>query len=451
LIAAVAALAYLWVGWCAFPASNWNELRLAPTFALLHGISIYPPLDGGPLTTWIYGPVGLLVNAPVILAPNATLAIEIAGVMNLFTLIAPLAVICFGLRDAAPRPKAESLLLLTLAILLLPANSLQFQVADHTAIALGLLSCFLLASSDGERALVPAALAALAIWSKQTAVYLPLAQAVWLLLSGKRSAALRLFGWTLLFALALGAVFGALWGFRELWLNLVEVPARLPWGDIADKLTRRAPQLALQFGLPSAGLIALWRSGRWPARDTASGRFLGLAIAVAIASLLVGLPSFFKVGGDLNALHAWFYLVPALLLAGRPSLWPRWLPAAAVAAVVLARVPEFRTLPTRPQTAALIQAEAIAGANAGAVWFPYNPLVTFYSDHRFYHVEDGIATRSLAGLGLRQATFRRHLPPQLSGVIYPGSQTEFFALQLLPEFSTRTRSGEWTVFTPAPK
>jgi len=95
-IAAVAALAYLWLGWCAFPASNWNELRLAPTFALVHGVAVYPPADGGPLSTWIYGPVGLLVNLPATLASSATAAVQLAGLINLLTLILPLSVVCFG-------------------------------------------------------------------------------------------------------------------------------------------------------------------------------------------------------------------------------------------------------------------------------------------------------------------------------------------------------------------
>ena len=450
-LAGVAALAYLWLGWCAFPASNWNEFRLAPTFALVHGGTIYPPADGGPLSTWIYGPIGLLVNLPATLARSASAAIEIAGVLNLLTLVVPLALICLGAPELRARGRSVSLLAFATAVLLLPTTSLQFQVADHTAIALGLLSCLLLVRSGGRQVIVPAALAALALWSKQTALYLLPAQALWLFASGQRRAAGRYAAWATGFSLVLLGVSGVLFGFSELWLNLVEIPARLPWGDVSDKLLRRAPQLAVQLGLPILVLLALARTGRWPAASTQSGQFLRLALYVAVASVALGFPSFCKIGGDLNALHAWFYLAPALVVVILAQDLPRWDAPVLVAVILLARAPEFRTLPTSPQTAALVQAEQISRGNPSAVWFPDNPLVTYFTDGKFYHVEDGIATRHLAGLGLREASFRRHLPRHLAGVVYPANQTEFFALQLLPDFNRCVRSGEWTVFVRAAK
>lgn len=445
-IAAAAAGVYLWLGWCAFPAANWNELRLAPTFALAQGQTIYPPAEGGPLSTWIYGPVGLVVNLPATLAPSATIALQIAGIINLLTLILPLAVIAFGFPELRARGIAACAVAFAVSVLLLPATSLQFQVADHTAIALGLLSCWLLTRCEHPRVVVPAALAAFAVWSKQTAIYLIVAQVLWLFVNGQRRAAWSYALWSSLFGLLLLGLCSALFGFSALWLNLIEIPSRLPWGDMADKLARRTPQLLVQFGLPILGSLALVRTHRWPDRTTASGRFLRLAIYVAVAAIGVGLPSFGKIGGDLNALHAWFYLAPALVVTVLIMDQPRWLAPAAIALVVLARVPDFRTLPTRSQTAALAQAEQIARNNPGAVWFPYNPLVTWYSDHRFYHVEDGIATRHLAGLGLHEASFRRYLPAQCAGIAYPAGQTDFFALQLLPDFTHRVRAGDWTVF-----
>ncbi len=446
-----AALAYLWLGWCAFPASNWNELRLAPTFALVHGGTIYPPADGGPLSTWIYGPIGLLVNLPATLAHSTSTAIEIAGVLNLLTLVVPLAVVCFGFPELRARGRTACLLALAVTVLLLPATSLQFQVADHTAIALGLLSCWLLARSEPKSVILPAVLAALAVWSKQTAIYLVVAQACWLFVRGDRHAAWTYAVWTSAVGMLLLGVCSLLFGFSALWLNLIEVPSRLPWGDLADKFARRAPQLLVQFGVPALVLLALARTSRWPNRATASGRFLQLVLCVAIASLVAGLPSFGKIGGDLNALHAWFYLAPALVVTVLVTDLPRWLAPVAVAIILLARLPDFRTLPAAPQTAAIVQAEQIAHDNPGALWFPYNPLITYYADRKFYHVEDGIATRHLAGIGLHEASFRRYLPAQLAGIAYPANQTEFFALQLLPDFNRRIRSGEWTVFVRTAK
>lgn len=451
VLATIGALAYLWLGWCAFPLSNWNELRLAPTFALVHGVTLYPSLDGGPLSTWIYGPVGLLVNLPATLAHSAIGAVQTAGAMNLLTLVIPLAVVCFGFADLRARGWSTCLFALALSVLLLPATALQFQVADHTAIALGLLACVTLARSAGRHVLLAAALCALAIWAKQTAIFLLPALACWLWSIGERTAARRFLGWSALFGGAIFVVCGLAFGFSALWLNLVTIPAHLPWGDAADKLARRAPQLALQLGLPLVLLALLRRSGRWPARDTETGRFLGIVLCAAVASIPLGLPAFFKVGGDLNALHWWFYLVPALAAAWLARGLPPVVSLLLAVVVLLARIPEFRSLPATPQTAALAHAERIARANPGTMWFPYNPLVTYYADGRLYHVEDGIATRHLAGLGLREASFRRYLPARLTAVVYPAYQTDFFALQLLPEFDRRLSVGAWTVFTRAPK
>lgn len=445
VLAAAGALLYLWQTWCAFPGSVWNELRLAPAFALAHGETLYPSAGGGPLSTWIYGPVGLLVNLPATLAPSATAAIGLAGALNLLVLVGPLAALAL----AAPPGRRQ--LFLALGVLLLPANSLQFQTPDHIAIACGLLSCLCLAPR-APHVVAAGALCALALWAKQTAVFLIPAQAAWLLLRGERELARAYLAAAGVFALLLfGAVLLA-FGGTGLWLNLVEIPARLPWGDAADKLARRWPALAAFILLPAAALLGLRLRRLWPAPDTFAGRFLGLALAVSVCAAPVGLLAFFKIGGDLNALHWWFYLAPALAFVwlARPAPSPR-LDLALVVLVLAARVPAFLALPVEPQVRALRQAESVARANPGAVWFPCDPLVTFYTDGRLYHVEDGIATRHLAGLGLRQATFRHHLPEHLRAIVYPAEQVDCFALQLLPEFDRRTVVGAWSVFERRPK
>ncbi|HWA85416.1 MAG TPA: hypothetical protein VG710_04275 [Opitutus sp.] len=448
LAALTGAITYLWLGWCAFPASNWNELRLAPTFALVHGETIYPPLDGGPLSTWIYGPVALLVNLPAALAASAATAVRIAGGINILVLVAPVAVICFGAAELKSRGWAGRMLALALPVLLLPATSAQFQVADHAAVALGLLSCFALARAPERNVFVAAALAVLAAGAKQTAIFLLPAQAAWLFATGARPAGRRY----LLWCAALGGIFGAAsglaFGFRELWLNVVAIPARLPWGDAADKLARRAPQLAAQLTLPWLALPWLRRRGCWPDRRSETGRLLELVLYAAVAFVPIGLVSFFKIGGDVNVLHWSFYLVPVLAVAGvARAAPPPGVQLALVALVLLARVPDFLSLPARPQIAALQHAERVARANPRNIWFPYNPLVTFYSDRRLYHVEDGIATRHLAGFGLSETGFRRHLPPALAAVVYPAGSPDHFALQLLPEFNHRIPLGAWDVFT----
>jgi len=454
LAALLAAVAYAWMSWCLFPFWAWNELRLAPAFALRHGVPLYPPLDGGPLSTWLYGPVGAVVNLPATFAPSAAGALLIAGAINLLVLGAPLVVICFRTTALPAGDWPARVLAAALCFLLLPGTSLTLQVADHAAIAFGLLSCLVLAGapSPGSRRLAAAAgLVVLAIWAKQIALFLVPAHLGYLLWQRQRAAALRFLGFgVLLGALSCGLAL-AWFGFAGLWLNLIEIPARLPWSHLAERLAGRWPQVLLLVVVPWPALVILRRQLNWPEPGTSFHRLACVLIFAAAAMLPLGLLAFFKVGGDLNLLHSWFYLIPVLVLllvgATRGLASTRWWPLALAAVAIAARTADFASLPSTPQTNALDEASLLAQANPHALWFPTHPLATFYADGRLYHVDDGVATRSLAGLTFSKSKFLPDLPEHLVAVIYPAAEPNPFALQLVPEFSQRTVKGNWAVYT----
>ena len=71
LIAAAlaAALTWLWLSWCIFPLRSWNDIRLAPTFALKLGLPLYPGADGA-ASTWMYGPLPVWLNWPATWMPG---------------------------------------------------------------------------------------------------------------------------------------------------------------------------------------------------------------------------------------------------------------------------------------------------------------------------------------------------------------------------------------------
>jgi hypothetical protein len=198
LAAAIGAVACLWWAWCHFPQLAWNEVRLAPAFALRHGLNPYPPIGGGPLTTWIYGPVGLLVNLPATFAPHAAGALQIASLVNFLLIIGPLAVVFFGSAELRVRGLATCSVALALGVLLVPAPNLVLQVADQSAIAFGVLSCWCLsrhARLDHPGMAAAAALCMLAVWSKQTVVFLFAGQFIFLLLNQGRRTALHYTAW----------------------------------------------------------------------------------------------------------------------------------------------------------------------------------------------------------------------------------------------------------------
>lgn len=450
------AVACVWWAWCHFPQLAWNDVRLAPAFALRHGINPYPPVGGGPLSTWIYGPVGLLVNLPATFAPTATGALQLASLINFLLVIGPLALVFFGSPELRARGLLTCGLALALGTLLVPANNLVLQVADHASIAFGLLSCWCLtrgARLQHRDFATAAALCALTIWSKQTAVFLFAGQFIYLLFAQGRGTALVYTGWVVGFNVLSAAAATVAFGFDNLWLNLVAIPARLPWADIPARLAMRPLALIAQVVLPSLGLLLLWRTNRWPQATTASGRFFQVTAAVYCAMLPVGLVAYGKIGGDTNLLHSWSYLMPGVLLvwlAGGHALsaTSRQLPVVTVCVLAL-HWPRLISLPAQPHTRHLEMAGRITAAFPDAVWFPQNPVITFYAGGRLWHTEDGIVTRQLAGCGLRGPDFRPHLPPRLKAVVYPVFTKIHAVMPLLPEFNRTTELPYWILLTPS--
>ena len=446
---ALAALAVrLWCEWCAFPFSVWNAIRLAPTFMLRFGTTPYPGLEGGPVTTWIYGPVTLLLNLPATLAGSTSLALLIAGTINLTLAAAPAALLCALL--PAPRPGttgADRAWAVLLCLALWPNSSLRFIQADNTAVAFGLVSNLLLLRARPDPArppLLAAVLLAIAVWSKQTSLGLVAAQVIWLGLSAGRAAALRHTLACAAAGLALGGAFVAWFGWDGLWLNLVRLPGRLPFAT--DPLGRAAelwPHLAGYVLIPAvAGVVfrrtLLTRNSPWL-----------LPFLSWMLLLPTGLLSVLKVGGTANSLNGILYLLPVAALALVPALRGRWrLVAPVLAAGVLAGIALQLSLaasrPLRPVTAHLARADFLAREFPGQIYFPWNPLATFFSDRRFYHAEDGLYVRYAAQLAPSRALARQDFPPRWVVTAYPGESGGWGIIeQLQPRNAQRQRFGEW--------
>ncbi len=457
LAAGLGALACLWVAWCEYPVYGWNEVRLAPAFAVRHGINPYPPLGGGPLSTWIYGPIGILINLPATWASSVTGALQAAWGVNAVIGIAPLAVIFFGSRELRARGVAAAGLALALGVLFVHRWHFVMQVADRCAIAFGLVSCWWLArpgKPGGASLAAAAALATAAIWAKQIETFLALAQLWFLFVTAGRRLAGQYSAWLLLFnGLALG-LFAWAFGFANLWLNLVAIPARLPWADFSERLAMQPLPMLAQLVAPAIALVWWGRKKGWPATDTESGRFFRIA-AMAFATMLpVGLVGYFKVGGGTNLLHSWDYLLPALLLLwlapvqATRSMLLRVLGITAVA--LLLRWEDITAVRSKPYTQDFAGARQLTALYPQSIWFPQDPLITFFTDGKLWHNEDGLYTRYLAGYGVRESDFRRHLPPNLRAVAYPSMVQFPFALQLLPEFNQRIAHGYWTIYIASP-
>jgi hypothetical protein len=296
-------------------------------------------------------------------------------------------------------------------------------------------------------------LCALAVWAKQIALFLLPAQIAFLLIGRERAAAARYFAWFALCNLLVLAIVVQAFGFANLWLNLVEIPGRLPWAEIPLRIAMRSWSLVAQIALPSLGLFALWLKGPWPARDRESGRFFQLVVFAYLAMLPVGLAAFLKIGGDTNLLHSWDYLLPGCLLAWLAVDYVTAAAARLLAVTALAlalRWTDLVSLPARPLIRHFDAAVQLTATYPHAIWFPQNPLITFYADQELWHCEDGILTRFAAGYELREPDFRRHLPRHLQVVAYPATVKFPSALPLLPEFDFQISQPYWTLHTRAP-
>jgi hypothetical protein len=456
LPAALAAAAWLWACWCLFPVKVWNDVRLVPTFALAHGQPLYPGETTGAVGTWIYGPLPPLLLWPATWASTAARALLTAGALNLLLTVGAIAAVCAAWPAPTGRPlrRADRLVAATLAIALWPGATFQFLQADNFTVALGLVGNLLLvrtrtnAGRWGAAALAVAGLAC-----KQTSLGVPLAQIAWLGAVAGRGGALRHLGRCAILGLAGGAAIVGAFGWERIRLNLFVLPSALPWTDEPfHRLLGLAPELSIHLLAPALVLL-FCRRAVW-ARESP----LLLPSLAWLCTLPPGLLSLMKIGGTINSLQGFTLWLPAALLVGlaaaRSARRASWLLAGGALAVVTicgARLARLPTLPWRPLVDHYRQADYLAQTFRGEIWFPWNPLVTVYSENRFDHGEDGLYVRFLAGHAITQNHARAHLPPQLCVIALPRGAADWgIALSLLPAGARRTEFSLWTLYSWPP-
>jgi hypothetical protein len=452
-LASAGAIAWLWRCLCIFPAHGWNEVRLAPSFMLAHGVSPYPSLDGGPATSWIYGPLPLALHLPAALADNAAGALLIAGTINLAVTLLAIATTCLWWPVPDQPPARWGRLIAAVAcVALWPVASLEFLQADNAAIAIGLLALLCLQTSDSRRALwLAAAGCAAAIACKQTLLSLALTQCLYIALRGDLRAGivhgLRILLLTLVvFVLAAGA-----YGLEGLKFQLLILPARLPWVEsISWRLAEVWPQLLAQAGLPFLVLMRLGRRA-WH-RDSP---WLLPALAW-VAAWPLDLCSLLKNGGSTNSLHGALFFLPAaatlLVIQVTTTLRWRMVPATLVAVAFALRLANTAPGVWRPQRDHLRQGEFLARSLPGQIYFPWHPLVTFYAERRFDHIEDGLFMRYLTDLPVAGAAIASHLPPQFHVVAFFRNEMDWGIVRsLIPSGARRTEFGLWTLYSWPPE
>lgn len=449
----VAGLGLLGLGWsvlCTVPGVAWNAPRLAPSFALAHGLPVYALRSSGAQLGWIYGPVFPLWFLPITLPQNLTVALMLAGALNVVTLVLP---VFLTVRMALGGHGRVAGLATLLGAALLMANwvtqtAFFYVHVDAVCIALGLVAAGALhvATARGSAAgwHVAALAVVLAIWTKQLAIALVPAMLVWLWREGRGRQALTWLKWLVIYGAGVTVVFFLVFGSEELLFNLWLLPARNPSEASLALLGTRLWEVVSGAWLWWIALGVGWwivRSSARPALPAVTRALVRLLGWMAVWQIPLGLTAALKIGGGTNSFHSVNYALVAALVVGagwlvqeptaqdlrvraRAILFCATLALLSVAAgfkFAVRREAIWR--PDRGQEELL----AYARSHAGKLYLPWNPLITIISDRKIYPFDDALLCLWRAGLEPPRDAIRSSVPAGAE-VLYQASNQSHFAL-----------------------
>ena len=431
------AVVWLWSCLCVFPLRSWNDIRLAPTFALKLGLPLYPGADG-PASTWMYGPLPVWLNWPATWATTPAWALVIAGGVNILVTLLPILAVALLWPTAplGPVSLAGRVVAAALAIAAMPWATWQYLQADNYAIGCGLVANLVLVRGRGEPArFAAAALAMAALACKQTSLAIPLAQVVWLWLTAGRTAAAAHFGRLVLTGLAWLAVILLACDPGKLWYTAVLTPTGLPWTDHpGQRFMQMLPHFLVHALVPLS--LWLWLHGGEKGSRTA----LSLPLIAWLIAWPLGLASVFKTGGTNNCLQGFPLLLPAGCVVfvaalerrlGRPQAVV--LVAVASLAILSGRLSTREISLWQPPIRVYDEAIELSRRLPRILWFPWNPLVTVYSEGRLYPVEDGLYVKQVTGRPETREQTLAHLPARFAGIVLAGNGSQWgLASSLLP-------------------
>jgi hypothetical protein len=454
-------------------------VRLAPSFALLHGYRLYYGLSDGPLLQTAYGPIGALFYLPATLAATPTSALLIAEALTQAIAFGPLLwVLVLTHRRNPPMAMVGLLAFTGLCLLAFRSAPLAYSCfsvhVDAPALGMAALACTVMCQRRKAESLLPlaasATLAVLSVWTKFSMAPLLAVLPAYVWLSEGRTAFFRFWVCLAMCGLIVSLALLLLFGPRELYFNAVTLLARLPWkpGDkvvLLSGIGRELlgyiclPVLAMAayawFNFRSAALASGFRARSWWKQNpwTLPGMF-GLAmVPVCIRHKA-------NVGGDVNALSpaVYFLFVAATMLLVQVSATPstgRFLSlekASKLGALTIAVCTLFLSHPSPDQltlaTKALPQNPQqefynFLKANPDRAFFPDHPLPALMAQGRLYHFSYGLFGRELVGMPVSSEQFRKYLPPSMEVVVLSPDQTIIDAgyshpvPRQLPEFSQR--------------
>jgi hypothetical protein len=451
---------------------DWNQARLAPLFGLRYGYSLYYPPETGPVMGAIYGPISYLAYFPTLLAHTPVPALLIGAFTATIYFIGPV----IAAFISGPFRRGQGLavgLFLLVAFFFWTAgdSSLRYCCfnihADAPAIGFAAAACVLLMRRPEPSAWILAAAAlftALAVFSKQSVIFVvPVAAAFLWVADGRRFALrfLALFG--ALLALMFGG-FAAVFSTQALYFNLYGFPSHHGFGDLGYM---RFPEPGVAFALKVLVRTArrFWDFARWlillsaicymlefhlnhhlkmSIREWIRNHRWILFHCAAIGGLPFALIFGSKVGASENAFgpSIYFGLTGLLLLIGHLVLNHREISSpvlAACAVLVVTLVPgaggtfDFNKLIQNLKVNHTEQVYEYDKNNPGQTYFSFFPLSVLMAEGSMVHFEYGVFDRELGGAPVTRAHFMQYIPPHPQYVQRTDQDSPI--LEYLPQFA----------------
>jgi hypothetical protein len=439
----------------------WTSMRLAPAFALAHGIPLYSMPDKSPWVMVGYGPLYPAAYLPSVLAHHPRSAVAIATILAHFYVLAPAGLILSLLGKRGTGDNARSVhwlfFLLLFALVTHLAPSLAYVTAgvhaDGPASGFFLLACYamlraeLAAPASQTRWLLGAGIAAglsAACKINFAAVTIGLVLWAWRFFGWKRAA---LFLSASFFAgLTIYAMAAARDGLSPVVLNLTQ-PGKMPWftmseieplslsgrssHDFSEKLrtflTFSRDYLKVYGALALATILVTFVVAETSKTDR-TARLVGFFVFLSLCLSPVSIASISKYGGDVNnralvslplSLAAIFALAILVQRSSRAGLGA--MVAALAAAIFIVALP----LKERIQKVSaggrpiLVEAYSVIRADPGRWYYPYDPLAHFLAEGKFRPNMDVIYSYAESGFPVDRDAFRAALPENLRYLAIP--------------------------------
>jgi hypothetical protein len=439
----------------------WTSIRLAPAFALAHGIPLYSMPDKSPWVMVGYGPLYPVAYLPSVFAYHPRSAVAIATILAHFYVLAPAALIfsLLGKRVTGDNWRRVHWLcfLLLFALVTHLAPSLAYVTAgvhaDAPASGLFLLACYAILRAESAapaylaRWLLGAGIAAgLSAACKINFAAITIGLVIW---------AWRFFGWkraafflsaSFFAVLTMYAIAAGRDGLSPVLLNLTQ-PGKMPWFTISEIeplslsggsshefseklrtfLTFGRDYLKVYGAVALATILVTFVIGETSKTDR-TARLVGLFVFLALCLSPISIASISKYGGDVNnralvslplSLAAIFALASLVQRSSRAGLGAMMAVLAGAIFVVALPLKERIQKVAAGGRPILVEAYSVIRADPGRWYYPYDPLAHFLAEGKFRPNMDVIYSYAESGFPVDKDAFRAALPKNLRYLAIP--------------------------------